>query len=360
MKMLKMIVIGFAGVLLAAVAAPDRELVGQGAVASRQSKSDEIQWIDVHNHFYPDNFVHADFSGSVRAALAQMDQAGISKKILLPPPPGIKPDERFLKACRQACQSHRDRFAFGCCADLGTMIANSTNVTNALRREFEHKAEEIIRQGACSFGELFLSHLLAPEGEKPNCFGVEPDHPLLLLLADVAARHGVPLDVHFDLIAEDHPSPDHVRAELVRSFPKLFCNKLPAFERLLAHNPKTKICWQHAGSDWYGYLTVDLSRRLLQQYPNLYMSLALGRRCVQENAPLSDDQQIRPEWLRLFRDFPDRFVIGSDSFIHPGDKVNDRLAPPLFWTRRFLNALPPDLAHKIASENAIVLFKLKK
>ena len=339
---------------------PSQPRGGGGLTANTgASPAKLIQWIDVHNHFYPDNFVHADFRNSVRAALAQMDRAGIRMKILLPPPPGIRPDERFLKACQQACQSHQDRFAFGACADLNEMIQNTSNVTSAVRRGFEQKAEAIIRQGACSFGELFLSHLLAPEGAKPLCFGVEPDHPLLLLLADVAARHGVPMDVHFDLIAEDHPGPEHVRAELVGSFPKLFCNKLPAFERLLAHNPAAKVCWQHAGSDWYGYLTVDLSRRLLQQHPNLYMSLALGRRCVRENAPLSDDRQIRPEWLRLFRDFPGRFVIGSDSFIHPDDKINERLAPPLFWTRRFLDALPPDLAPKIAYENAIALFKLK-
>jgi len=329
------------------------------ATGPHETDTSAIQWIDVHNHFYPDNFEHADFSDSVRVALAQMDQAGIRKKILLPPPPGIRPDERFLKACQHACRSHPGRFAFGCCADLNAMIKNSTNVTDALRHEFEHAAEEIVRQGACSFGEMFVSHLLAPAGEKPLCFGVEADHPLLLVLADVSARYGVPIDVHFDLIAEDHPSPEHAPADLVKSFPNLFCNKLPAFERLLDHNPKARICWQHAGSDWYGYLTVDLCRRLLQQHPNLYMSLGFGRRCVRENAPLSDDQQIRPEWLRLFHDFPDRFVIGSDSFIHPNDEVGGRLSPPLVWTRRFLNALPPDLARKIASDNAIALFKLK-
>ncbi|MCX7010024.1 MAG: prolyl oligopeptidase family serine peptidase [Kiritimatiellaeota bacterium] len=328
-----------------------------GLSTSNKTSPGEIQWIDVHNHFYPDR--NTDFSESVRVALAAMDQAGISKKILLPPPSGVRPDVRFLKTCQQACRSHRDRFAFGCCADLNTMINNSTNVSVASRHEFEHTAEAIARQGACSFGEMFLSHLLAPAGEKPLCFGVEADHPLLLVLADVSAHYGVPIDVHFDLIAEDHPGPEHVRPELVKSFPNLFRNKLPAFERLLAHNPQAKICWQHAGSDWYGYWTVDLSRRLLQQHPNLYMALGFGRKCVQENAPLSDDQQLRPEWLRLFREFPDRFVIGSDSFIHPNDQVGGRMTPPLFWTRRFLNVLPPDLAPKIACENAIALFKLK-
>ena len=168
---------------------PSQPRGGGGLTANTgASPAKPIQWIDVHNHFYPDNFVHADFRNSVRAALAQMDRAGIRMKILLPPPPGIRPDERFLKACQQACQSHQDRFAFGACADLNEMIQNTSNVTSAVRRGFEQKAEAIIRQGACSFGELFLSHLLAPEGAKPLCFGVEPDHPLLLLLADVAAR----------------------------------------------------------------------------------------------------------------------------------------------------------------------------
>jgi acetyl esterase/lipase len=322
-----------------------------GGAASRPAGS--LQWIDVHNHIYPDK--NGDFSESVRVALALMDQAGISRKMLLPPPAGMRPDERFLKSCQEACKANRNRFAFGAASDLDSMMLNESNVTDALRRDFEKKAEEIVRQGASSFGEVFVMHLL-PNG---TCFGVAADHPLMLLLADVSARRQVPIDVHFDLITEDRPTPDHVAEKLVKDFPKLYRNNLPAFERLLAHNPKAKICWQHAGSDWYGYWTVDLSRRLLQKYPNLYMALGFGRRSVSENNPLNQDGQLRPEWLRLLQDFPDRFVIGSDSFIHADDQVSQRIPPTIFWTRNFLNTLPPELARKIASENAIALFKLK-
>ena len=135
------------------------------ATTTRHPASTGIQWIDVHNHFYPDNFVHADFSDSVRVALAQMDQAGISKKILLPPPVGVRPDVRFLQACQQACRSHRDRFAFGCCADLNAMITNSTNVTDALRHEAGREIRfGVLRPGATIRAERHARHAFDASG----------------------------------------------------------------------------------------------------------------------------------------------------------------------------------------------------
>ena len=178
-------------------------------------------------------------------------------------------------------------------------------------------------------------------------FCTPADSPSMLLLADIAARHDVPMDVHMDLIDEDIAVPPDIAY--------LFHNMLPEFERLLAHNPKAKIIWEHVGS-WAGsssgHCTPDLCRRLLTQHPNLYMSLRIHnfRFCWTE------------EWQQLFLDFPDRFMIGRDCF-YPLSQ--DGKGPPRTrvgfensTTRTFLDRLPPDVARKIAYENAIKLFHL--
>ena len=217
--------------------------------------------------------------------------------------------------------------------------------------------------GASGFGEMTAHHLSLHGADHPY-ESVPADHPMLLLLADIAAQYDVPIDIHFDLVAQDLAAPDWLTSPLN---PRFFSANLAGFERLLKHNTNAKICWAHAGSDNLGHWTVELSRRLLQQYPNLYMSLRMGPAHHPENFSLTSDGQLKPEWLRLFQEFPSRFVIGNYQFIlstayHGQSPAAEfaRLAP---MTRKrtpeFLSVLPPDLARKIASDNAVALYKLR-
>ena len=59
------------------------------------------------------------------------------------------------------------------------------------------------------------------------------------------------------------PLPSHLKSP--PNPPRLHAN-IAAFERLLAHNPRAKIIWDHAGWDNTGYRTADLCRRLLKDY----------------------------------------------------------------------------------------------
>ena len=94
--------------------------------------------------------------------------------------------------------------------------------------------------------------------------------------------------------------------------------------------------------------------------------MAIGR--APQNHPLTPAKQIKPEWLRLLQDFPDRFVTGGDQFIAspavrgtgPGLVFAQRAGMIRERTRTFLSALPPELARKIGYENAIRLYKLKE
>jgi hypothetical protein len=84
---------------------------------------------------------------------------------------------------------------------------------------------------------------------------VPADHPLLLLLADIAAEHDVPIDLHMDTLIKSIATP---AAFSRNQNPKTLPETLAAFRRLLEHNPKAKIVWAHGGSDHLGDMTAEL------------------------------------------------------------------------------------------------------
>jgi predicted TIM-barrel fold metal-dependent hydrolase len=346
-----------------------------GAGGTVTGSTGAIAWVDVHNHLIPDR---QDFSGAVAAALAAMNQAGVSRMLVLPTPAShtrtaavgrpAPPDcESFVAAIR----AHPTRFAFlGGGATLNVMVqqaSEQTTVTAAMRRDFEKRASEIVKQGAVGFGEIAAHHLSLHGADHPY-ESVPADHPLLLLLADIAAKHDVVIDIHLDAVTDEIQKPDWLESP---PNPKAFKPNIAAFERLLDHNPKARICWAHAGSDNLGQWTTDLSRRLLRQHLNLYMSLRMGPGHCPENYPLSRDGRIKPEWLSLLQEYPSRFVIGNDRFVASpdtkGSGVGARLAtmggsgsPPQYRNvQTLLGALPSDLARKIAVDNAVALYRLK-
>ena len=63
-----------------------------------------------------------------------------------------------------------------------------------------------------------------------------------------------------------------------------------------------------------------------------------------------------PEWRALLLRYPDRFLIGSDTWINPRWQQYDEL---MQGYRRWLGDLPPDVARQIAWDNGAALFGLK-
>lgn len=326
-----------------------------------------IEWIDVHTHLVVGRSGGQDFDGAVETALAAMEEAGIRRIVLMPPPqvsgmPGNHDYERLAGAAKE----YPARLAFlGGGGSLNPMLqaaGDAKEASGKLKSEFEEKANEILRHGASGFGEITAHHLSHTSGHPYEW--VAADHPLLRLLADIAARNDVPIDFHFDIVAEDVRAPEWLVSP---PNPQSFRANLAAFERLLQHNRKAKIVWAHAGSDMLGFWTTDLSRSLLTKYPNLYMSLRMAPGRAPQNHPLTRNNEIRPDWMRLLQDYPDRFVIGGDQFFAspsikgsgPGIMFSQRSPIVRDRTRAFLAALPPDLYRKVAFENAVRLYKLK-
>ena len=89
------------------------------------------------------------------------------------------------------------------------------------------------------------------------------------VLADIAAEHNVPIDLHMEALPQDIPAP----ADLKPPNPSRLHGNIAAFERLLAHNRKARIVWVHLGWDVTGFRTLDLTRALLARHENLYLQL---------------------------------------------------------------------------------------
>ncbi len=70
--------------------------------------------------------------------------------------------------------------------------------------------------------------------------------------------------------------------------------------------------------------------------------------------PISQGNQLRPEWKGLFEEFPDRFLIGTDV----GKPSLDGYSNLITYWREILKQLSPEAAEKIAHQNAERVLKL--
>ena len=116
-----------------------------------------------------------------------------------------------------------------------------------------------------------------------------------------------------------------------------------AVEILMRHNPRARIIWAHTG---FG-LATDRVAAMLDKYPKLWGELSYRSGIVDGSGKLT------PEWRALFERYPDRFLLGSDTWI------------PERWAgygeimagyRGWLEQLPLAVAKQIAHGNARALF----
>jgi hypothetical protein len=116
-----------------------------------------------------------------------------------------------------------------------------------------------------------------------------------------------------------------------------------ALELLFAHDRKAKIIWAHTGFS----TSPERLTELFEKYPALWGELSF-RGGITEGAG-----SLTPEWRKLFARYSDRFLLGSDTWIHPRWAQYESLMNEF---RGWLAQLPPDQARRIAHENAERLF----
>ena len=330
----------------------------KGSAPNAQGQGD---WIDVHVHLFADKGALSDFDEAARKALQIMDAERLRAMLVMSPPRAREgPDTESLV---EVTKQYGPRLAMlGGGGTLNPMLQAAEKfpeVSEGARQKFEETAERIIASGAKGFGEITAHHLSLAPGHAYEA--VSPDHPLLRLLADIAARHGVPIDLHLDPVPADVATPARLGAA---QNPPVLKSNIEGFERLLAHNRKTTIVWAHAGSDPLGSFTPQLVRALLERHPNLALSVRPAS--PRPGAMVYATGDVNEEWVAVLRDFPDRFVLGSDTMI-VATNYSGPETPRLFASRgegqrrgirRLLSMVPPDLARRIGYENAERLYKL--
>src|SRR5262249_4945280 len=142
-------------------------------------------FIESHGHFN-----EHDPEGSIRAVLNGLTRENAAKIYLLIPPdtydhPGVYDMEVILAAAKK----YPDKIGLlGGGGTLNAMIQQSVKTGNAgaeIKKKFKETAESILRQGAVGFGELTAEHF-----QTGTPYQYAPaDHPLFLMLADIAAQH---------------------------------------------------------------------------------------------------------------------------------------------------------------------------
>ena len=110
-----------------------------------------------------------------------------------------------------------------------------------------------------------------------------------------------------------------------------------AIETLMSHNPKAKILWAHAGMS----TPVATVGEWMARYPTMYVELSYRYDIVNGDG-------IDPAWKELFLKYPDRFVMGSDTWTPSRWPELPAIAA---WYRGWLGKLPREIAENIAFKN---------
>ena len=124
-----------------------------------------------------------------------------------------------------------------------------------------------------------------------------------------------------------------------------------AIDLLMANTPskgqQTRLIWAHTGIGGTPVARVDA---LLARYPLLMGELSYrpGLSC--------EGGMLCPEWRALLLKYPNRFVIGSDTWVNQRWQYYDEL---MQGYRTWLGGLPPEVARAIGWDNAAGWFGLK-
>ena len=124
------------------------------------------------------------------------------------------------------------------------------------------------------------------------------------------------------------------------SSPDLDDSDIDAVSRIFAQNPKARVLWAHSGFD-----SPEDVAMMLRKYKNLWADLAF-------RSEHASNGKVDPQWRKVFLEFPDRFMIGTDTY------TPDRwyyVVKHAYWSRKWIADLPRDVGENIAYRNAEAL-----
>jgi len=147
-----------------------------------------------------------------------------------------------------------------------------------------------------------------------HLYGADADLPVPRRMVQLARQRGLFLHAHSDV---------------------------EAIERLFRQWPEARILWAHSGFE-----RPERVREMLRKHRNLWCDLAF-------RTDHARGGKVDADWRAAFLEFPDRFMVGTDSFTperwhYIGEHAS--------WSRQWLADLPPDVAERIAWKNGETLF----
>jgi hypothetical protein len=118
-----------------------------------------------------------------------------------------------------------------------------------------------------------------------------------------------------------------------------------AIDKLLAHAPGAKLIWAHTG---IGGAPPERVRELMRRHAGLLGELSY-------RPGLSENGRLTPPWRTLCTELPERFLIGSDTWINQRWQQYEALMDEY---RAWLGELPAPIARRIGWANGAALFGL--
>jgi predicted TIM-barrel fold metal-dependent hydrolase len=143
-----------------------------------------------------------------------------------------------------------------------------------------------------------------------HVFGADADLPVMRRLVQLAKEYKIFLHAHSDA---------------------------GAVERIFRQDPGATVIWAHAGFD-----QPDNVRALLGKHKRLWADLAFRN----DYAPYG---RLEPAWRQLILDFPDRFMVGTDT---PSPERWYYVVEHAQLSRKWISELPAEVADNVAFRNA--------
>ena len=147
-----------------------------------------------------------------------------------------------------------------------------------------------------------------------HLFGADADLPIPRRIVQLAKQHGLLLHAHSDA---------------------------DAIERIFRQDPGARVLWAHSGFEPPGKV-----REMLRKHKHLWADLAF-------RSDQGPGGKVTAEWREAFLEFPDRFMVGTDTFVpERWHYVPEHAA----FSRAWLADLPAEVAEQIAWKNGEALF----
>jgi hypothetical protein len=119
-----------------------------------------------------------------------------------------------------------------------------------------------------------------------------------------------------------------------------------ALKHILKIAPNAKVIWAHTGFT----TPLDIVTEILKKHPNVVGELSY-------RWDVAGSGTLNPAWKSVFSQFPERFVVGSDTWVNQRWEGYEET---MRQYRAWLAELPVDVAKKIAHENGERLFGVAK